>query len=134
MARIAMLMTLLSLGPAGFAAESEGERLAYLLGCVNCHHQTPKDIINAPPLLVTQSYSPEQFTTLLKTGVTSSGRDLSGIGSIMGIIAIEQFSLLNEDEIAALYTFLSTGWTNEQALMEEAKIPELYKSHEGHID
>jgi hypothetical protein len=112
------------------ASESEGERLAYVLGCVNCHHQTPKDIINAPPLLIVQAYSLEKFTLLMKTGVTSTGRDLSEIGSIMGIVAVEQFSHLNDEEILTLYNYLKIGWSHEQAMDEEKKIPRLYKFEE----
>lgn len=116
------------------AAESEGERLAYVLGCVNCHHQTPKELINAPPLLIVRAYSLEQFTSLLKTGVTSSGRDLTDIGSIMGIVAIEQFSHLNDAEIQMLYEYLNDGWTQEQAIDEEKKIPHLYKFNEEIVE
>jgi mono/diheme cytochrome c family protein len=99
-----------------------GERLVYLVGCVNCHHQTPKEILNAPPLLVVQGYSLQEFRTLLNTGVTRDGRDMYAQGSIMGIVAREQLSHFTEDEVAAVYEFLRKEWTAERAAREEAKI------------
>lgn len=99
-----------------------GERLAYLTGCVNCHHQTPKEILNAPPLMVVQAYSLPEFKTLLETGVTRDGRDMYAQGSIMGIVAREQLSFLTDDEVAAVHAFLQNDWTAERAAREDAKI------------
>lgn len=99
-----------------------GERLVYIVGCVNCHHQTPKEILNAPPLIVVQSYSLPEFRTLLKTGVTRDGRDMYAQGSIMGIVAREQLSFLTDDEVRRIHEFLQTGWTAERGAREEAKI------------
>lgn len=110
--------------PAAQAAASppSGERLAYLVGCVNCHHQTPKEILNAPPLATVRSYSLPEFRTLLKTGVTRDGRDMYAQGSIMGIIAREQLSHFSDEEVAAVHEFLQKGWTAERAAIEEAKM------------
>ena len=99
-----------------------GERIAYVVGCVNCHHQTPKEILNAPPLTVVQSYSLSQFKKLLTTGVTLDGRDMYAQGSIMGIVAREQLSHLTDEEVVAVHQFLQKGWTVERAAQEEAKI------------
>ena len=99
-----------------------GERLAYVVGCINCHHQTPKEILNAPPLMVVQGYSLPEFEKLLTTGVTRGGRDMYAQGSIMGIVAREQLSHLTEDEMVAIHRFLQTEWTAERAAIEEAKI------------
>ncbi len=99
-----------------------GERLVYLVGCVNCHHQTPKEILNAPPLVVVKAYSLPEFRTLLKTGVTRSGRDMYAEGSIMGIVAREQLSYFSDDEVAAVHAFLQTQWTAERGVQEEEKI------------
>lgn len=99
-----------------------GERLAYLVGCVNCHHQTPKEIFNAPPLAMVQAYSLPEFRTLLKTGVTRNGRDMYAQGSIMGIVAREQLSYFTDVEMAAVHEFLQKKWTPERAAHEEAKI------------
>ena len=99
-----------------------GERLVYVVGCVNCHHQTPKEILNAPPLTVVQSYSLPEFRTLLTTGVTRGGRDMYAQGSIMGIVAREQLSHLTEEEMVAIHRFLREDWTFERGAKEEAKI------------
>ena len=99
-----------------------GERLAYLVGCVNCHHQTPKEILNAPPLVMVKAYSLPEFKTLLKTGVARDGRDMYAQGSIMGIVAREQLSHFTEDEVTAVHEFLQKEWTAERAAQEEAKI------------
>lgn len=103
-------------------APPSGERLTYLVGCVNCHHQTPKEILNAPPLLIVKAYSLPEFRTLLKTGVTRSGRDMYAQGSIMGIVAREQLSHFTEDEVAAVHEFLQKEWTAERAAQEEARM------------
>lgn len=99
-----------------------GERLAYVVGCVNCHHQTPKEILNAPPLDVVKAYSLPEFKALLKTGVTKGGRDMYAEGSIMGIIAREQLSHLTDAEVEAVHEFLQKQWTAERAATEEAKM------------
>jgi mono/diheme cytochrome c family protein len=99
-----------------------GERLAYVVGCVNCHHQTPKEILNAPPLVIVRAYSLPEFRKLLKTGITRGGRDMYAQGSIMGIVAREQLSFLTDDEVAAIHDYLQHGWTDERAAAEEAKI------------
>jgi hypothetical protein len=99
-----------------------GERLVYVIGCVNCHHQTPKEILNAPPLTIVKSYSLPEFKTLLKTGVTRDGRDMYAQGSIMGIVAREQLSYLTDDEVVAIHRFLQNDWTAERGVQEEAKI------------
>lgn len=108
------------------AASPDGERLSYVVGCINCHHQTPKEILNAPPLAIVHAYSIEEFETLLRTGVTNSGRDLLKISSLMGIVAKEQFAYLTNDEIRAIYVFLTREWNSQRAAKEEAKIPALY--------
>ena len=104
-------------------APLSGERLAYVVGCINCHHQTPKEILNAPSLLIVKTYSLPEFKKLMKTGVTRDGRDMYAQGSIMGIVAREQLSHLTEEETAAIHAFLGNQWTAERAAFEEAKIP-----------
>lgn len=120
-AAIALLAT-------GVSAAPTGERLAYVVGCVNCHHQTPKEIINAPPLMVVQTYSLPEFTYFLRTGLTRTGRNLPQLGSIMGIVAVEQFSHMTDDEIKSIYEFLKNDWNVQRASAEEKKIPSLYKA------
>lgn len=99
-----------------------GERLAYLVGCVNCHHQTPKEILNAPPLVIVKGYSLEDFRTLMKTGVARDGRDMYAQGSIMGIVAREQLSHLTDQELVAVHQYLLNEWTAQRGVDEEAKI------------
>jgi len=109
------------------AAESMGEHLAYTVGCVNCHHQTDKHIINAPPLVIVKSYSISEFRRLMKTGVTKTGRDMASEGSVMGFVAKEQFAHFTDDEVAALYEFFTKEWTAERGMEEEKKIPIYFK-------
>lgn len=114
--------------PTAWAATSRGEHLAYTVGCVNCHHQTHKAIINAPPLVVVKGYSLPEFRKLMRTGITRSGRDMRAQGSVMGIVATEQFSHFTDREIAAIYGFLTRDWTAERGIEEERKIPILFKA------
>lgn len=111
------------------ADEISGKRLAYLVGCINCHHQSPKEIFNAPPLSIVQAYSLPEFKTLMKTGVTRTGRNMLAESNAMGIVAAEQFSHFTDDEVDKVYRFLRDEWTSEMAAKEEAKIPLLFKKH-----
>ena len=43
-------------------------------------------------------------------------------GSIMGIVAREQFTHLTDEELVAIHQFLQSGWTAERGAQEEAKI------------
>jgi hypothetical protein len=128
--RTALLVAIFGSAMSAFAA-SKGEHLAYVVGCINCHHQTPKEIINAPPLLIAKTYSLAEFKTLLRTGITRTGRNLPKISSIMGIVAVEQFSHMTDAEIESIYVFLDDEWTQARASSEEAKIPRLYGAKKG---
>ena len=112
---------------AALAAAPSGEHLAYTVGCVNCHHQTHKKIMNAPPLVTVKAYSLPEFQRLMKTGVTKTGWNMVAEGSVMGVVAQEQFSHFTDEEIDALYKFLTTEWTAQRGLAEEKKIPMLFK-------
>ena len=109
------------------AASPSGEHLAYTVGCVNCHHQTDKHIINAPPLVVVKAYSAEEFRRLMKTGITKAGRDMASEGSVMGFVAKEQFSHLTDAEVMALYDYFTKKWTAGIGAEEEKKIPIYFK-------
>ena len=109
------------------AAAPSGEHLAYTVGCINCHHQTDKHIINAPPLVVVKAYSFSEFHRLLKTGITKAGRDMASQGSVMGFVAKEQFSHLTDAEVSAIYEFFTKDWTIERGIEEERKIPIYFK-------
>ena len=113
--------TLEPIASAAALPSLSGERLVYMVGCVNCHHQTPKEILNAPPLVVVKAYSLPEFRTLLKIGLTRDGRDMYAQGSIMGIAAREQLANLTQDEVAAFHTFLQNEWAAERGVREEAK-------------
>jgi hypothetical protein len=117
---------LLSIPIAALCNDLSGEHLVYTVGCVNCHHQTPREIINAPPLVIVKTYSLTEFRRLMKSGITRTGRDMLAQSSIMGIVASEQFSHFTDDEVKAVYDFLSQQWTVEKGLAEERKIPLLY--------
>ena len=112
------------------AANPSGEHLAYTVGCINCHHQTDKHIINAPPLVIVKAYSISEFRKLMKTGITKAGRDMASEGSVMGFVAKEQFSHLTDAEVAALYDFFTKEWTAEKGMEEEKKIPLYFKQSE----
>jgi len=117
---LALPATLLASGPSG-------EHLAYTVGCVNCHHQTDKHIINAPPLVIVKAYSLPEFRRLMKTGVTKAGRDMASEGSVMGFVAKEQFAHLTDEEVAALYEYFTKEWTVAKGIEEEKKIPIYFK-------
>ena len=109
------------------AAGSTGEHLAYTVGCVNCHHQTDKRIINAPPLVIVKTYSLPEFRKLMKAGITKAGRDMASEGSVMGFVAKEQFAHFTDDEVTALYAYFTKEWTAEMGMEEEKKIPIYFK-------
>src|SRR5258706_4840196 len=117
---LALPMTLQATGPSG-------EHLAYTVGCINCHHQTDKQIINAPPLVIVKAYSISEFRRLMKTGITKAGRDMASQGSVMGFVAKEQFSHLTSAEVTALYDFFTKEWTAARGSEEEKKIPIYFK-------
>ncbi len=108
-------------------ANPAGEHLAYTVGCVNCHHQTDKSIINAPPLMVVRTYSLPEFRKLMKTGVTRAGRDMASQGSVMGFVAKEQFAHFTDAEVASLYDYFTKDWTAQRGIEEEKKIPIYFK-------
>ena len=116
------------------ATSPSGEHLAYTVGCINCHHQTDKHIINAPPLVVVKAYSLSEFRRLMKTGITKAGRDMASEGSVMGFVAKEQFSHFTDAEITALYGFFAHEWTAERGIEEEKKIPIYFKQSQDKVE
>jgi hypothetical protein len=116
------------------ATSPSGEHLAYTVGCVNCHHQTDKHIINAPPLVVVKAYSISEFRRLMKTGITKAGRDMATEGSVMGFVAKEQFSHLTDTEVTALYDFFTKEWTAARGIEEEKKIPIYFKQSQDKVE
>jgi len=120
-------MTLQAMSPSG-------EHLAYTVGCINCHHQTDKHIINAPPLVVVKTYSLAEFRRLMKTGITKSGRDMATEGSVMGFVAKEQFAHFYDAEVTALYEFFAKEWTAARGIEEEKKIPIYFKQPQDKVE
>lgn len=85
-----------------------GEYLARTV-CSECHGA---DLLGSeafgpspgfPPLSVVVGYTPEQFTTLMREGVPASGLELN----LMREVALNRFSRMTDEEVAALYGFLN---------------------------
>jgi len=74
--------------------------------CAGCHGTSLRGDSNpdftSPDLRIVGAYSPEAFRELLRTGVPIGGRKLP----VMGAVARENLSQLNDAEIAALYGYL----------------------------
>jgi len=74
--------------------------------CTECHGTSLQGDSNpefvSPDLRIVAAYSPEAFTTLLRTGVALGGRKLG----VMSEWARDHLSQLNDAEIAALYGYL----------------------------
>jgi hypothetical protein len=133
MKRLACLFTLV-LPVTLHATGPSGEHLAYTVGCINCHHQTDKHIINAPPLVIVKAYSISEFRRLMKTGITKAGRDMASQGSVMGFVAKEQFSHFTDAEVTALYDFFTKEWTAARGIEEEKKIPIYFKQSQDRAE
>lgn len=85
------------------------ERGRYLasITCSECHglRLRGREAYNSPPLTIVRAYRPEQFRHLLRTGEPLVVRDLG----LMTWVAKNAFFELTDDEIAALYEYLTTG-------------------------
>jgi len=74
--------------------------------CGECHGWDLNgfDGDDAPSLVVTKAYSPENFHRLMKTGITASGKESkSGLMTRMGQ---QRFSSMTDAEIEALKVYL----------------------------
>ncbi|MDX1517927.1 MAG: c-type cytochrome [Woeseiaceae bacterium] len=82
-----------------------GKYLA-MTSCTECHGADlrgwPSE--NIPPLSVVVAYSPENFMTLLRTGVPIGDRELD----LMALVSVKRFSHFTDSEIAALHAYLRT--------------------------
>jgi len=91
--------------PAANPQAERGRHLARTI-CGECHGASLEGDSNpdftTPSLRVVAGYSPEAFTTLMRTGVGTGGRNLG----IMSERARKGLSHLTDDEIAALYGYL----------------------------
>ncbi|MEZ5961226.1 MAG: cytochrome c [Hyphomonadaceae bacterium] len=85
---------------------ARGEYLA-MTSCNECHgfdlraHAPWPD--TAPDLIVVGTYTPEQFTRLMREGIPSSGADLP----MMGPVARGRFVHWTDEEVDDLYAYLS---------------------------
>ena len=52
----------------------------------------------------------------------------------MGVVAIERFSYLTDDEVSLIADFLSKDWTQAMAPEEESNIPSLSKLDEEAVE
>lgn len=86
-------------------AEKVGKYIA-MTSCTECHGPElrgwPDD--HVPSLAIVAAYSLEDFTTLLRTGVPTGGRELD----LMAEVATRRFSYFADSEIAALHAYLRT--------------------------
>lgn len=85
-----------------------GEYLA-MTSCPECHGRDlngwgPDD--PAPSLIVAKAYTPEAFMRLMRTGITSNGKE-SATGFMSGV-ARRRFAVLTDDEVLALKLYLDS--------------------------
>jgi cytochrome c553 len=79
-------------------------RMITMTACSECHGPNLEGFEGdtAPNLDIAGAYSPEQFTTLMRTGKPASGKELK----MMGGVARVRFSKLTDQEVAELYAYL----------------------------
>jgi mono/diheme cytochrome c family protein len=85
---------------------ARGRHLA-MTNCAECHGSSfgggePKPGLKAPDLSIVGAYDLPAFTRLMRTGVPASGRTLE----LMDDVARTDFSHLNDEEIAAIHSYL----------------------------
>ncbi len=89
-----------------WATSRQGEYLARVI-CVNCHGRnlTGDPTTPSPSIAGAAGYSPEQFVTLLRTGVP---RDTATRLTMMRDVARAELHYLTDEEIAAIYVYLTS--------------------------
>jgi len=90
-----------------FGPQFAAGRHIVAVNCSECHGpglggQEVKPGSIAPDLSIAGAYDLDQFRTLLRTGVPPSGKKLG----MMANVARDDFSHLNDDEIAAIHAYL----------------------------
>lgn len=98
----------LQLGDSDDPQLVRGERLA-MTTCNECHGLDLRGAwvegdIAPPDLAIVAGYSPEEFTTLMRTGVPKDGRDLG----LMAMVAKDRFAAFSDDERRDLYAYLQS--------------------------
>ena len=85
---------------------ARGEYLAKS-SCSECHGQRLEGSEETPALSIVAGYSQAEFARLMREGVPRDGRKLE----LMGEVARSRFVHFSDEEVGALYTFLSTQMT-----------------------
>jgi len=89
--------------PKGPDAASLGRYIA-MSSCTECHGQrlqgTPQ---GAPALVIVGGYTPSEFAKLMREGVPKDGKERE----MMSPVARSRFSHFTDEEVAALYAYLS---------------------------
>jgi len=92
--------------PSGPDPAARGEYLAKST-CSECHGQQLEGSEETPALSIVAGYSQAEFARLMREGVPRDGRKLA----LMGDVARSRFVHFSNDEVGALYTYLSTRMT-----------------------
>ena len=92
--------------PNGPDAAARGRYIAKST-CTECHGQTLDGTEETPALSIVAGYSQAEFARLMREGVPKDGRKLE----MMGGVARARFVDFSDEEIGALYTYLSTEMT-----------------------
>ncbi len=92
--------------PNGPDPAARGEYLAKST-CSECHGQQLEGSEETPALSIVAGYSQAEFARLMREGVPRDGRKLA----LMGDVARSRFVHFSDDEIGALYAYLSTRMT-----------------------
>jgi len=92
--------------PNGPDAAARGEYLAKS-SCSECHGQRLEGSEGTPALSIVAGYSQMEFARLMREGVPRDGRKLE----LMGDVARSRFVHFSDEEVVALYTYLSTQMT-----------------------
>ena len=92
--------------PNGPDAAARGQYLAKST-CTECHGQRLEGSEETPALSIVAGYSPAEFARLMREGVPRDGRRLE----MMGGVARARFVHFSDEEVGALYAYLSTQMT-----------------------
>jgi len=92
--------------PNGPDPAARGQYLAKST-CSECHGQQLEGSEETPALSIVAGYSQAEFARLMREGVPRDGRKLA----LMGDVARSRFVHFSDDEIGALYAYLSTRMT-----------------------
>jgi mono/diheme cytochrome c family protein len=75
--------------------------------CSECHGQRLEGGDRTPALMIVAAYSQAEFAHLMREGVLKDGRKLE----LMGDVARSRFVHFSDEEVGALYAYLSTQMT-----------------------